>query len=797
MPVRRKVVLWSVLTPVALIALLVVVILTFDWNRIKPWLNDRVSEAIGRPFAINGDLTVTWRRGEGEQGWRTLVPWPRLSARDITVGNPDWAAQPHMATVRELIFVLRPLPLLANEIAVPTIVIDSPAVWLERLADSRNNWTFDTGPKKNGTSKWQLDVGEVVLARGNLALTDQLKKISLQAELDTIGNAPLYDKARDGALVEPQASAVPPGPPGSAAQADSAPRAGGPASAAPANGGDGRYGVRWKATGRYNEATINASGKAGTVLSLRNTDVPFPIQADVRVGTTRAQIEGTVTNPAHLAALDVHLTLAGDSMARLYALTGVVLPSTPPYQTRGRLMATLRKEGSIYEYQKFTGRVGGSDLSGTLTFTKRDPRPLLAGNLVSNQLRFVDLAPLIGADAKPGRPAKDSPVAQPADKALPVAPFRTERWDEIDADVHFTGKRIIRDAELPITDLVTHLKLQDGVLLLDPLNFGVAGGNLVSTVRLDGKREPMGAMVDLKARRMKLKQLFPTIDLMRASIGELNGSAKLSATGNSVAALLGSSNGEARLLVENGTVSKFLLEAIGLNVGSLVVSKLFGDKPVQINCGVSDFAMTDGVARARTFVLDTQDAVIETTGGIDLRSERLALTIHPDSKGLRVFSLRSPLYVGGTMKNPRVSPDIGVLALRAGGALSLALLAPVATAVLPLLDLSPGGDDTQCAKLLAELRKRPTAPPPGKTYKDPKAAAAPADATGATDTSRSGAEATARRPGQPAAEARAGKPPAASRQEPARPAAQRPPQRPANERAPQRPGNDRSFYQGG
>ncbi|WP_354683947.1 AsmA family protein [Cupriavidus necator] len=728
MPVRRKVVLWSVLTPIALIALLVILILTFDWNRLKPWLNDRVSEAIGRPFAINGDLTVTWRRGEGEKGWHTLVPWPRLSARDITIGNTDWAKQPNLATVRELIFVLRPIPLLANQIAVPTIVVDSPAVWLERLPDARNNWTLEFGPKK-GPSEWELDIGEVVLARGNLALSDQLKKIELQAELDTIGDNPLYDKARDGALIEPQASAVQPGPPASAPGVASAPAASAPGASGPAataKGPDDRYGIRWKATGRYNDATINANGKAGTVLSLRNTDVPFPILADVRVGTTRATIEGTVTNPAHLAAVDVHLTLAGDSMAKLYALTGVVLPSTPPYQTRGRLMATLRKEGSIYEYQKFTGRVGGSDVSGTLTFTKRDPRPLLAGNVVSNQLRFVDLAPLIGADAEPGRPAKDSPVAQPPEKVLPVKPFRTERWDKIDADVRFTGKRIIRDAELPISDLVTHVKLENGVLLLDPLNFGVAGGDLVSTVRLDGKRNPMGAMVDMKARRMKLKQLFPTVDLMRASIGELNGSAKLSATGNSVAALMGSSNGEARLLVENGTVSKVLLETIGLNLGSVVVAKLFGDKPVQINCGVSDFAFSNGIARARTFVLDTDDAVIETTGGIDLRDERLALTIHPDSKGLRVFSLRSPLYVGGTMRKPSVSPDIGVLALRAGGALSLALLAPVATAVLPLLDVSPGSDNTECARLLAELRKRPTAPPPGKTYKDPKATSADA-----------------------------------------------------------------------
>ena len=77
---RQKIVFWSVFTPLALIAILVIVILTFDWNRVKPWLNDKVSQAIGRPFAINGDLMVTWKRAQGETGWRTLVPWPRLSA---------------------------------------------------------------------------------------------------------------------------------------------------------------------------------------------------------------------------------------------------------------------------------------------------------------------------------------------------------------------------------------------------------------------------------------------------------------------------------------------------------------------------------------------------------------------------------------------------------------------------------------------------------------------------------------------------------------------------------------------
>nr|WP_315594849.1 AsmA family protein [uncultured Cupriavidus sp.] len=708
---RQKIILWSVFTPLALIALLVIIILTFDWNRLKPWLNDKVSQAIGRPFAINGDLVVTWKRAQGETGWRTLVPWPRLSAKDITIGNPDWAKAPNMGTVRELIFVLRPVPLLVHEINVPTIVVDSPAVWLERLADKRNNWTFDTGPK-TGHSKWHLDIGEVVLQRGNLALADAAEKIELQATLDTVGDQALYDKARDGALVPPTDA--------SAASAAATTPASAPASTAGKDTNESRYGIRWKAVGHYNQATINANGKAGTVLSLRDVDTPYPVQADVRVGATRAVVEGTLTNPAHLGALDVNLMLSGDNMASLYRLTGIVLPSTPPYRTQGRLVATLKKGASTYTYRDFTGKVGGSDLGGTLTFAQRSPRPMLSGELVSKQLLFADLAPLIGADAKPGQAAKESPVKQPANKALPVAPFRTERWDEIDADVKFTGERIVRDEALPITNLNTHLKLTDGVLLLDPLNFGVAGGNLVSTIRLDGKREPMGAMLDMTARHLKIKQLFPKVESTRASVGEINGSAKLSATGNSVAALMGSSNGEAKLLVENGTVSKFILEAIGLNVGSVVVSKLFGDKPVQINCGVSAFGFKDGVARAQTFVLDTQDAVITTDGAVDFKDERLALTIHPDSKGLRIISLRSPLYVGGTFKNPSVSPNIAILALRAGGALALALTAPVAMLV-PLLDISPGGDESECAKLLAELKKRPTAPPPGKTYQGPSA----------------------------------------------------------------------------
>ena len=169
-----KLALGLVITPVVIVAAAVIFVLTFDWNRARPYLNDRVSQAIGRPFAINGDLMLTWKKPEGESGWRAYVPWPRLIANDITVGNPDWAKQPNVATIHQLTFVLEALPLLAHRIVVPSVTLDTPAIALERDKQNRNNWTFDlTGGEGDNKkpSDWKLDLREIAFSKGSLAWT--------------------------------------------------------------------------------------------------------------------------------------------------------------------------------------------------------------------------------------------------------------------------------------------------------------------------------------------------------------------------------------------------------------------------------------------------------------------------------------------------------------------------------------------------------------------------------------------------------------------------------------------------
>ena len=137
-----KIIAWLLAIIAILIVALAIFILTFDWNRARPYVNDKVTQAIGRPFAINGDLKVGWQRPVGETGWRGWVPWPRFSAANITVGNPDWTKQPQFATLDEIDFEVKVLPLLAHDIVIPAINLVNPSVDLERLVDGRDNWTF-------------------------------------------------------------------------------------------------------------------------------------------------------------------------------------------------------------------------------------------------------------------------------------------------------------------------------------------------------------------------------------------------------------------------------------------------------------------------------------------------------------------------------------------------------------------------------------------------------------------------------------------------------------------------------
>ncbi|AZC28613.1 AsmA family protein [Pseudomonas chlororaphis] len=675
----RKILAWTVGSLFLLLAVLVLIIAFFDWNRIKPPLNAKVSEELHRPFAINGNLAVIWQREPDEGGWRAWVPWPHVVAEDLTLGNPEWSKAPQMVSLKRVELRISPLALLAQRVRIPRIDLTEPNAALERLADGRANWTFQFDPKDPNAepSNWVVDIGAIGFDKGHITLNDQNLKTRLDLLVDPLGKPiPFSDIVGDKAAKK-------------AEEKGSAPQS---------------YAFAFKAKGQYHGQALAGSGKIGGLLALQEANKPFPLQVQATIGDTRVELAGTLTDPLNLGALDLRMKLAGTSLGNLYPLTGVTLPDSPAYATDGHLTAQLRDpSGAKFQYEDFNGKIGDSDIHGNLTYVASQPRPKLSGALVSNQLLFSDLAPLIGADSNAEQKARGGDSKQPADKVLPVEEFRTERWRDMDADVEFTGKRIVHSADLPFTDLYTHLVLDDGRLSLEPLRFGVAGGKLDAQIRLNGQATPLEGRAKLTARNFKLKQLFPTFEPMKTSFGELNGDADIAGRGNSVAALLGSANGELKMLINDGAISRSLMEIAGLNVGNYVIGKMFGDKEVKINCAAADFGIKTGLATSRLFVFDTENAIIYIDGTANMASERLDLTITPESKGLRLFSLRSPLYVQGKFIKPEAGVKAVPLMLRGAGMVALGVIAGPAAGLLALVAPS-GGEPNQCAPLLQQMR---------------------------------------------------------------------------------------------
>ncbi len=637
------------------VLLAIVFIAIAGWNWLRAPLERQVFERTGRAFKINGDLRLVWH-------W----PRPHVEAAAVTFANPDWALQKQMLAADLVDVTIDLSQALHWKVAFPDVRLVRPLIYLEQGSGGRKNWLLDLAQQDEAA---RIRIDRLTLDRGILGYDDYAQKTAIRAEL-------------------------------ASAQGDAKAAAGG---------------VVFSARGQYKGLPLTASGSGGPVLALRDDTVPYPLAIAAVIGRTHLKGEGTVTSLSRISALDMRVVLAGDSLDQLYPLFGLALPATRAYSATGHLL----HHGSIWRYESFAGKVGGSDIAGTLKVDVAGKRPALQADLVSAMLHIEDLGPMIGARPGSVKQAKALPAASGgappggagkggSGRVLPALPFNTERWDSVDAEVTLKAKSIRRAKELPLENFNTHLSLRDSKLTLDPFSVGVAGGRLEGSISLDARQQPIAARVLLRARRVQIAKLFPTVVQTHSGIGQVNGEFDLSGRGNSVGAMLASSGGKVGLVVAGGEISRLMMEKAGLHLWEILMLGLRGDQQVKLRCAVADFAVKRGNMTARALIFDTEVTTIAGTGSIDLGGETLDLILRPKTKRTSPLSLQSPILIGGTFARPEVGVDKGQVALRAVGAVALGVVNPL-LALIPLIDAGPGAD-SDCAQLVRDARALPTAP---------------------------------------------------------------------------------------
>ncbi|MET0346692.1 MAG: AsmA family protein [Casimicrobiaceae bacterium] len=567
----------------------------------------------------------------------------RLQLENVKIANAAWSANQPMAQAERVVFFFSLGSLLRGE--PDYIQLAGPDVLLERNAEGDTNWIFE-----GDADRWPL-LSAVDVDHGTVRYRDPTLKTDVTATLQT--------QAAEG-----QGSSL-----------------------------------RFMGRGTVRGEAFALDGRSAGLVALRRTGDPYQVTLNVRAGKTELDFDGTIV-PGDPENVRGALQVRGPDLSKLYPFVPSPLPWTPPYSLKGELAHTK----GMWIFRRFRGTVGDSDLAGNFQVVVSTRRPKTIADLTSSRFHYKDLGGLIGlppAAPMTAEQQKEAARRSASDRLLPDKTFDLVKLREHDADVKFRGTAV-RFGSTPIDNLRSHVKLQDGVMRLEPLDFGIGEGHVVSNVTLDVNRPTAVADAQVEVRGVELKRLFPKLASPNGTAGRFGGRARLHTQGNSIAAMAAALDGDAALLMRGGEASTLQLVLTNLDLARAAALLLRGDEAAEIRCAVAAVHVQQGIVKPDFLVIDTSAVVITGEGSVDLRDEKFDLELTAKSKQPSLVALRGPIVLDGTFAHPNARPALGQVGVRIGAAVGLGALSPP-LALLPLIDFG-GAEDVDCGAIVAQAR---------------------------------------------------------------------------------------------
>ncbi len=624
-----------------LIAGFLVFLMLFDWNWLRGPISRAASASTGREVVLNGDLDVR------------LFSWtPSATVRRLSIGGPAWANDRNTADVEQLDVSVRLRRLFLGQVEVSSLVVTRPTVHLIVDGKGRRSWDLNPDRPDDGRGAKLPVIQRLVINDGRLTLDEQRRGMKLDAMIT----------AREARSPE-----------------------------------DGESGFLLDGKGTMNGAPLTLRVTGGPFINIRR-DRPYAFTADLAGAGSRLKAEGAVTRPFDLGRFNAVLELEGQDLADIYLLTGITTPNTPPYRLRG----DLSRDGALFRFADFNGRVGSSDLSGSLEVNKVGERRRVDAKLTSRTLDIDDLAAVLGARPRVTSEGTVATSGAPG-KLLPDAPLQTERLRAMDGTLSYRADTVRANA-FDIRQVSLGADLKGGILKLDPVAFTFNRGELNGTARIDARKATPYSAVDFRLSGYPLESIIPARNGAPTVTGRALGRAKLEGPGASIHDLAANSKGSISLVVPQGRMRSAFAELLGINVGTGLAKLLSGDQSTSgIRCAVADFKVADGVASSRTLVIDTDVVLAQGSGTIDLGAETLNLRIDGETKKPRLLRVWAPITIKGPLAAPRLGVDASAVATQGGLVGALATLVNPVAALLGFID--PGlAEDADCGALIAGAR---------------------------------------------------------------------------------------------
>ncbi|MFH2219036.1 MAG: AsmA family protein [Pseudomonadota bacterium] len=626
-----KAVKWGAIAIGALFALFVAALLVIprfvDVQKFKPEIEEKVSEATGRPFTLGGDLNLS------------LFPWAGLSFSDLHLGNPPGFKEKDMLSLQSFEVRVKLLPLLSKEVQVKKFVLKGPRIVLERRKDGLGNWeglgkpASETSPGEKkvktppstmsdtGLPFVSLTVGEFAITEGYLLWLDQVK-----GERKEVSDMTL--RLTDVSLDRP---------------------------------------IQIVLSALFDGKPIALSGNVGP---LGKDPGKGTIPLDLEINALKElvmKVKGKIVDPATHQQFDLSVDVSPFSPRKLMAAMGQKFPvstADPKALDLVALKALLTGDAKRVSISEGDLKLDES----TLIFSAR------AGEFSKPDISFdIDLDQI----------DLDRYLPPPGEKGTDVEKKSETDQKTVQKKTDYTPlRRLVLDGKIRIGKLQAkgakiqdfHLKVsgKNGLFNMDPLSLKLYQGEVSSKGALDVRQDTPKSTAELQAKGIQAGPLLKDVLKKDFLEGTMQATAAISMSGDQPESIKRTLNGNGDLVFNDGAIVGIDLAGMVRNTqAAFGLAEKSAEKPRTDFAELhSPFTITNGLVNTPGTTLLSPLVRVLAVGKADLVNEVLDFRVEPkfvstlkgQGDSMERSGLMVPVLVTGTFSAPKFRPDLeGIL----------------------------------------------------------------------------------------------------------------------------------------
>ncbi|MBW2090799.1 MAG: AsmA family protein [Deltaproteobacteria bacterium] len=619
----KTVIIWALLVLAGLIILCIAMLLLaprlVDIQKYKPKIEKTVSESLGRPCRIDGDLALS------------LFPEAGVAFSGLHLGNPPGFEEKDFIAVKAFQVRVKLFPLLFKKIQIKRFVAEGPRIVLEKGRDGKGNWENLGKPEEKkvpghvkekpvekglgpGLPIKSLIIGDLQIKDGALIWINhasgdrrEIKNLSLRLQ--------------DMSLKQP---------------------------------------VRFSLSARLNEQPLTLDGKFGPV-GAKPGENPVPLDFSLQLTDyLHIGLKGHVLNAADGLQAKLDIDVKPFSTRKLFTALGRPFPlktADPGALTRLSFQAGFQGDARAAALKKAVLALDDikAEFSGDV---KNFSKPDIRFNLTLDRVDLDRYLPPPAEKTGEEEEKTETSSAKPRDYSF----LRKLGLDGV------VRAKSIKIKKARLNDVILKVRARDGIFRLNSLNLGLYQGTLSAKGIMDIRRDMPKSSFELQLDGMHINPLLK--DMMEKDFieGTTRATLKLSMEGDDARRIKRTLNGSGEVLFKDGAVKGINLAQMIRNVKTAFGRAGQGGAVPRTDFSelFSLFSVTQGVVdTSKTYLLSP---IIRVTASgqanqvqetLNFRVEpKVVATLKGQGDTLKRAGVMVPVLIGGTFSKPTFKPDL-------------------------------------------------------------------------------------------------------------------------------------------